>query len=257
VERLRASDVERYLGRIGSPAIGAPDRTTLELLQGLHLLHVPFENLDIHRDVAIELDHAAIAAKVIDRRRGGYCYELNSLFGRLLAELGYDVEMISARVVREGGGESQEFAHLALLVRVDGEPAPFLTDVGFGDAFATPMPLLDGFERVERDKRVRLVRRGDRWAYQDHRGEGWSSGYTFSTRARRFDDFAEMNVWQQTAPESHFRTQPMSTMLTATGRVTLAGRRLIVTDRSQRMETELSEADVPTVLRERFGVVLD
>lgn len=257
MERLPAPEVERYLERIGSPTVAAPDRATLEHLQGSHLLHVPFENLDIHRSVSIELDHDAIAAKVIDRRRGGYCYEVNSLFGRLLTALGYDVEMVSARVMREGEIESQEFAHLTLLVRIGGEPHRFLADVAFGDAFEAPMPLVDGFERVERDKRVRLVRRGDRWAYQDDRGEGWSGGYTFSTQERRFDEFAEMNVWQQTAPESHFRTQPMSTVLTAAGRVTLAGRRLIVTNRSGRTEIELSDGEVPTVLRERFGIVLD
>ena len=254
---LSPPEVDRYLRRIAVPDVTGRDRETLTRLQAAHLRAVPFENLDIHRDVPIALDPDRIVEKIVDRHRGGYCYEANSSFGRLLAALGYDVTMVSARVVRDGEVESQEFAHLALLVAVDGEPERFLTDVAFGDAFDAPMPLVDGFERVERFKRVRLVRRGDRWAYQDDRGDGWEGGYTFDTVPRSFGDYAEMNVWQQTAPESYFRTQPMCTILTDAGRVTLAGNRLIETGADGRVEREVDDAELDAIRRERFGIVLE
>lgn len=254
---LTADELDRYLDRIGLQRPGAVDLPALTRLQLAHLSTVPFENLDIHRDVPIELDHDRILAKIVGARRGGYCYEANSLFARLLTTLGFGVAMISARVVREGELESQEFAHLALLVTIEGDEHRYLTDVAFGDAFEAPLPLLDGFERAERAKRVRLVRRGDRWAWQGDGGEGWQGGYTFSTVPRRLADFAAMNVWQQTAPESVFRTRPMCTRLTADGRVTIAGDRLIETGPAGRRETVLADGELPQVLRERFGVVLD
>lgn len=251
---LTAEELDRYLARIGTERPEHADVDALERLQLAHLSSVPFENLDIHRDVPIELDHDRILAKIVGARRGGYCYEANSLFCRLLTTLGFRVDVVSARVVRDGEVESQEFAHLALLVDLPG--GRFLTDVAFGDAFETPLPLVDGFERVEWSKRVRLVRRGDRWAWQGDRGEGWQGGYTFSTEPRRFAEFAEMNLWQQTAPESVFRTQPMCTMLTGDGRTTIAGDRLIETGPAGRTETVLSEEELVALLRDRFGVVL-
>lgn len=255
---LRSEEVDRYLARIGAARPPGADAAALAELQLAHLRAVPFENLDIHRDVPILLEPDRIVEKIVDRRRGGYCYEANSLFGRLLDALGYRVDMVSARVVRSHGVESEEFAHLALLVETEDEPERFLADVAFGDAFDAPLPLRDGFERTERFKRVRLVRRGDRWAYQDDRGEGWEGGYTFDAVARCLGEFAEMNEWQQTAPESHFRTQPMCTMLVEGGRVTLAGDRLIETHADGRRERHVDDDDdFEALLHERFGVTFD
>jgi len=111
---------------------------TLNALHLAHLYAVPFENLDIHLRRQLSLDQAALFDKVVTRRRGGFCYELNGLFCALLRELGFRVTMLSAEVARQSGGFSPAFDHLALLVDLD---EPWLADVGFGNGFRLPLRL--------------------------------------------------------------------------------------------------------------------
>jgi N-hydroxyarylamine O-acetyltransferase len=222
-------------------------------LQLAHLNRVPFENLDIHRDVAIVLDLEAIFDKVVARRRGGYCYELNSLFGALLTAVGYRVDLVAARVASDGG-LGPEFAHMALLVQTDEQDVPLLVDVGFGDAFTAPLPLIGGAELFDRDRLVRLTRHGSQWAYEEDRGSGWHMRYAFMTQPRQIADFQAMNVWQQTSPDSHFTAQAICSMLSADGRVTISGNRLIVTSSGERVERELLPSEIEATLRDRFGI---
>jgi N-hydroxyarylamine O-acetyltransferase len=258
-EALTAAEATAYLARIGAPAPEAPTSTALASLQHAHLLAVPFENLDISLGRPIRLDRAAVLAKVVDARRGGYCYELNGLFALLLRHLGYAVDLVSARVAAAGGGLSEDFDHVALLVtsaRIEGS---ILADVGFGDAFVEPLPLLDGFEREEPGRTVGLVRRGDDWLYRERRhGGGWETQFAFTTRPHPLADFAERNEWQQTSADSHFTRGRVASRLTATGRVTLSGDRLITTTHGRRAETRLTgEDDVRAALADHFGIVLD
>jgi N-hydroxyarylamine O-acetyltransferase len=131
-------DVSAYLARIGLAGPFEPDLANLERLQRAHLTAVPFENLDVYhrRGVRTGLDHSV--PKVVERWRGGWCYELNGAFGALLAELGYEVIRHGAFVLFDF--ESPEPDHLALEVRLG---RPYLVDVGFGDSFIRPLPLDD------------------------------------------------------------------------------------------------------------------
>src|SRR5215213_6707253 len=134
-------DVQAYLRRINYRGELAPTVATLRELHRAHLLAVPFENLDIHLGRAILLDQDALFDKIVTRRRGGFCYELNGLFALLLRELGFEVTLLSAGVARAGGGFGPEFDHLTLLVKVPSAEAmalylpsaSWLADVGFGD----------------------------------------------------------------------------------------------------------------------------
>ena len=272
--------VDAHLERIGLTRPGAASVDALAELQLAHLLHVPFENLDIHLGVDIVLDPSSIHDKVVTRRRGGYCYELNSAAAGLLGRLGFEVAMVSARVMVEGG-LGPEFDHMTLLVDVPDTPTSFLVDVGFGDAFRQPIPLVDGAERPDRDKRVRVRRvdGGGRWAYDEHRGADWSTQYVFDLAPRSLDEFAEMNEWQQRSPDSHFRQSPVCSLLTRDGRITVSGDRLITTRTTTTTTTTTTTASPPTpstastgddrsertltaaermaVLRESFGIELD
>ena len=125
-------DVKAYLERIkyrGSLALNAE---TLRGLQAAHLLAVPFENLSIHAKQPIVLDDDALFTKIVERGRGGFCYELNGLFAALLRALGFKVEMLSAGVANAEGGFGPDFDHMALMVTLDER---WLADVGFGDSF--------------------------------------------------------------------------------------------------------------------------
>src|SRR5690242_14366276 len=109
------SRVKAYLARIGADLPARSDDETLRDLHLRHLLAVPFENLGIHLGEYIVLDEEALVAKVVDRRRGGFCYELNGAFGALLSALGYDVTHLAARALGDDG-PGIPYDHLALRV---------------------------------------------------------------------------------------------------------------------------------------------
>ena len=121
-----------YLARI---AYTGPTPPTIETLRSIHRAHlqtVPFENLDISLGRTIVVDEDATVRKIVEQRRGGFCYEMNGAFAALLRALGFRVTLLAARVARPQGGEGPEFDHLTL--RVDLEE-PWLADVGFGESF--------------------------------------------------------------------------------------------------------------------------
>jgi N-hydroxyarylamine O-acetyltransferase len=254
---LSPTQAQAYLSRIGATPPAGPTLAALSSLHRAHLLAVPFESLDIHLGRPIRLDTAGLVAKVVGDRRGGYCYELNGLFALLLQALGYDVDLVSARVATSEGGLTDDFDHLTLVVRSEAMDEPVLADVGFGDAFIEPLPLRHGFVRREPGKDVGLVLEGDHWHYRERRdGEPWHMQYVFTTTAHPLPDFEPRNVWQQTSADSHFTRRRVASRLTQTGRITLSDRRLVVTSHGRREERELDDAEVATALHEDFGIVL-
>src|SRR5882672_2815396 len=128
----------KYLSRIGATLPSAP---TLEVLRDLHVRHlrsVPFENLSIHLAERIELEEEVLVDKIIRRRRGGFCYELNGLFASLLSALGFQVTLLAARVSGDDRRFGPLFDHLALVVDLDER---WLVDVGFGSYITYPLRL--------------------------------------------------------------------------------------------------------------------
>ena len=257
-DALTAAEARAYLSRIGAAAPESPTLAALASLHRAHLLTVPFESLDISLGRPIRLDRAALLAKVVDARRGGYCYELNGLFALLLRSLGYAVDLVSARVAT-ADGLTDDFDHMALVVSGGRLDEPVLADVGFGEGFVEPLPLRDGFERRERGHLVGLVRRDGAWVSRErHDGEDWRDCFVFTTTPHVMADFTARNEWQQTSTESHFTRSRLASVLTPTGRVTLSGDRLIRTTHGRREETRLADEDaVRATLADHFGIVLD
>lgn len=136
-----------YLARIGCPgavkpdlATVKPDLATLEALHRAHVDAIPFENLEIQMGGEVRLAPEALEAKMIRRRRGGYCFEQNSLFASALLSIGFVVETCEARV-RQGSVETtRPRTHMVLTVRC--EEREFLVDVGFGgDGLVEPLAI--------------------------------------------------------------------------------------------------------------------
>lgn len=241
---------ERYLERIGSPRPPAPTTDALRELHRAHLLAVPFENLSIHLGEPIELEEEAVVRKLVDRRRGGFCYELNGAFGLLLASLGYDVAFLSVAVFN-GERLGPPFDHLALRVVTD---RPWLADVGFGDHSLYPLALDDAGPQADPSGtfEVRAGADGDVDVLRDGAAQ-----YRVECRARRWADFVPTCWWQQSSPQSHFTQSLVCSRALASGRVTLSDRRLIRTLDGQRRERTLtSDEEVLEVYREEFGIVL-
>ncbi|MDQ7906199.1 arylamine N-acetyltransferase [Phytohabitans sp. ZYX-F-186] len=242
--------VDAYLARIGA-ARPVPDADGLRVLQRAHLGTVPFENLSIHLGEPIDL--ATLPDKIVARRRGGFCYELNGAFAQLLTALGYRVTLHSARVW--GGGRwGPPFDHLVLRVEL---AEPWLVDVGFGRfahypmVWRSPAPWLDPagtFTFVERDV-------GDIEVVLDGEPQ-----YRIDPRPYQLADFAPTCWWQSTSPDAHFTRSLTCSMLTPDGgRVTLSGDRLIVTDPAGGRDEQRLDGDaaVLAAYRERFGLALD
>lgn len=244
-----------YLQRINYTGPLDPSAEMLRALHQAHLLAVPFENLDIHLGRPIIPDEAAFYRKIVERRRGGFCYELNGLFAWLLRQLGFDVTLLSARVANGNGTFGPEFDHLVLLVQLEER---WLADVGFGDCFRDPLRLDEAGEQVQPLGAYQLTHAGNEWVYWE-RGEAldWQPQYQFTLQPRRLSDFAGMCHVQQTAPESHFTRQRICSIATPSGRASLSDRRLIITSHGRREEQLLGdEAAVESALWEWFGVRL-
>src|SRR5687767_10168065 len=127
--RLMAFDLAAYLERIGYAGTPHPDRTTLAPLQLAHATHIPFENLDILLQRPVRLDIESLQAKLVEERRGGYCFEHNLLFAAALEAAGFSVTPLAGRV-RYRTRRTLPRTHMLLLVSVGG--ADWIADVGFG-----------------------------------------------------------------------------------------------------------------------------
>jgi N-hydroxyarylamine O-acetyltransferase len=256
-------DVPAYLNRIGYKGPLTPSGETLRLLHLQHLYTVPFENLDIALGRPIVMDSDAFVHKIVEQNRGGFCYELNGAFARLLTEIGFRVTLLAARVAREDGVAGAEFAHLALRVdsempciRQPGVRQPWLVDVGFGDCFLEPLLLEPGVEQTQANGRFRIAQAGSSLQLEKQQPDAsWKTEYLFTLQPRELLDFAEMCGFHQTSPESYFTHQRICSMATPTGRITLRDRNLTVTrNRLRRTRTLRSETEWQATVRRHFGL---
>jgi len=243
-----------YLDRIGVSRPSQLDQAALRELHRAHLLAVPFENLSIHLSEKISLREDDLIEKIVTRRRGGFCYELNGAFSQLLRALDADVTLASARVWGSNGF-GPPFDHLVLIVGPPDGSGPWLADVGFGDHSVYPL-LLDAREE-QRDPggQFRVADAADGDLVVSRNGQ---PQYRLERRARSLSDFVPTCWWQQTSPESHFTQSTICSRLTATGRVSLSGHTLIHTDAGIRAERELPSGEaVLAAYQEHFGISLE
>jgi N-hydroxyarylamine O-acetyltransferase len=252
-------EVDAYLQRVAYAGPREPTTDVLRALQRAHLLAVPFENLDINPGgIPISLEIDAIFDKVVRRRRGGFCYELNGLFAVLLGQLGFNVTLVSARVARDGGEFGPDFDHLALVVH--GEQ-PYLADVGFGDFSLEPLELgRDGPQPPSaggRAYRVDPLGNG-KWLTRVPTDAGeWEDGYLFDLTPRALADFEPQCRWFESAEESNFRSRRTISIATPDGRVTLRDADVIVTRDGVKQVAPLDgEREWRAALLEWFGISL-
>jgi N-hydroxyarylamine O-acetyltransferase len=250
---MDGKELDAYLARIGAARPARTDAAALRELQLRHLLAVPFENLSIHLGEPIVLEPAALLDKLVRRRRGGFCYELNGAFADLLSTLGFGVTLLAARVFGQAG-PGPPFDHLALRVEVDGD-GPWLADVGFGRHSSYPLRLDSRDQQADPGGTFRIAETadGDLDVIRDGRPQ-----YRLEPRPRSLADFEPTCWWQQTSPRSHFTRSLVCSLLTGDGRVTLSDRTLIRTAGDRREERTLTgDAEALDAYRTWFGIVLD
>ena len=246
---LDAPAVDAYLDRIGA------DRdASLAELQERHLLSVPFENLGIHLGEPIVLDPPALFDKIVTRRRGGFCYELNGSFAALLSSLGHRCAFLGAKVIGAGDRLGPPFDHMALLVDDHADAVRKLVDVGFGRFATHPLRWEERGDQQDAAGTFCLLDvdgpDGDVDVSMDGRRQ-----YRLERRERELAEFGPTCWWQQTSPDSHFTGSLICSRLTPTGRVSISGDLLIRTDNGNRHEHTLAGDDeILAAYRNEFGI---
>ena len=214
---------DAYLSRIGFEGTPTPTLDTLCQLQQRHLLSVPWENLDIMRNTPLSLEIPALYEKIVIRRRGGYCFELNALFAWLLREIGFTVTEHFARYLRNEPALPKR-RHRTLGVECAGKL--YLCDVGVGEPIPrTPMLLRAGTMLKQHNEQYKITRDPNLgYVLTEYRKDAWLPVYAFTTEPAIPEDFTAISYYCETHPASFFRSQDMVHRFTPDGRKTIAGR---------------------------------
>ena len=233
---------KQYLDRIGYKGVIDSSYKTLSHLQKAHLLNIPFENLDIHYNRPIELNIDKIYNKIINNKRGGFCYELNGLFYELLKSLGFNAKIISARVFDGKSNYGAEFDHLALIVTI-GKIA-YLVDVGFGEFTFAPLKIeLDILQHDSRGDFV-IHKFDEPYLQVNQIIDGQKQAvYIFQNQERRLTEFKAMCNYHQSSPKSHFTQKKLITRPTENGRITLTNKLLKIKENDKVEEKVIPNED--------------
>ncbi|HEY3784385.1 MAG TPA: arylamine N-acetyltransferase [Steroidobacteraceae bacterium] len=242
-----------YLERIQFRGTPRADLATLRALHTAHQYTVPFENLDVHLRRPVGLDIQANYEKIVRRRRGGWCYELNSVMGWALTQIGFDVLRLSGGVHRGHLGDAQLGNHLCLLVRLE---EPWLVDVGFGGSLLEPFPLR-ALERRDEPYRLGLSETVDGyWRFTE---TAHGDPFTFDFRVMPADEpvLEAKCRFLQTDPASSFVQNLVVQRRRADTHVSLRGR-ILATLYSSGVERHVldSAEEFVATLRVTFGLDL-
>lgn len=249
-------DLDAYFERIGHAGTRTPTSKTLRAICEAHVKAIPFENLDVLLMRGISLDDDAIDDKLVRRRRGGYCFEQNTLLLRVLLALGFTAKPISARV-RIGRARDFVPARTHVFLRVEIDDESWLADVGVGGLSPTaPLRLEPNVEQETPHERRRLIHEEGRWFHQALLGETWADVCEFTLEEMPPIDREVGNWFTSTHPRSHFRDRLMvARALDDGGRLTLLNRELTRRSRTDVVTTTIaSPEEMLVVLRERFGL---
>jgi N-hydroxyarylamine O-acetyltransferase len=245
-----------YLDRIGFAAEPKRDLETLRALHRLHPFAIPFENLSTLAGDPVSLEIDAIVEKLIRQRRGGYCFEQNTLLQTVLEILGFDVLPLAARVTwNRSTGHVNPRTHMVLLVSV--AERQFLCDVGFGGATLTaPLEFSPGVIQETPHEPFRIRQSHQEFVLEVRLGEEWRAAYEFDLQPQQPIDYEAMNHFVQTHPSSHFRHVLMAGRPDAQGRYAIGGNELSRYEKGELVERRRLEsvAALAGALREQFGI---
>ena len=279
---ITEKQIQQYLNRIGYKGTLNPTLENLTEIHRCHMSAVPFENLSVYHKEQIQLNWCWLFDKVVHRRRGGFCFELNGLFSFLLDYLGFSHTKHAARVFnRRTGVLGPELDHLVLTVKIG--PNYFLVDVGFGDSFITPLRFVQD-EEQETESGIYCIRKYgsecyaleekfktnvresteltcNRFPDENYPAE-WEKRYSFDLNPISLEKCHNMCVYHQRSPESPFTHNRICTVARPWGRVTLAHEKVVTTtylggNAVRKEEKKLNgEEEVLRTLEEQFGIIM-
>lgn len=253
-------DLDSYLRRVGYEGPLTPSAGTLRSLHRAHVAAFPFENLDVLLGRPVRLDLKSLQAKMIAQRRGGYCFEQNSLFAAVLEALGFTVTGLVARVCLDS---EKLRPKLHMLLRVEVGASVWLADVGFGgEGLLEPIPVSNGEPMSHQGSWTYSLAVTQRWGSQvsvlrSLRPQGWADVYTFTSEPAFVVDFEVLNHFAATHPRSPFVARPIVQRSAYDARHRLTGQVLsTIRPNGKEERRTLHAREVPNVLAEVFGIEL-
>lgn len=205
-ESPRAIDLGAYLDRIGFQGRARADLATLRELHARHAEAIPFENLAAFLGEPVRLDIGSLQAKLVAQRRGGWCFEQNLYFAKVLETVGFPVRRLAARVRWNAPpGVVTARSHMLMEVEVAGEP--WIADVGFGgQSLTAPLRLERDLEQETPHERFRLVPEAGAFVLQAHLEGEWRALYAFERHEQQLADYEVSNWYLANHPQSQFVT---------------------------------------------------
>ncbi len=251
-------NLDSYLARIGYSGSTTATLETLRALCALHPEAIPFENLDVLLKRPIRLDIESLSAKLVHERRGGYCFEQNTLFQAALQALGFSVRAIAARVQwRHPEGALNPRSHMVLLVSLP--EGDLIADAGFGGLTLTaPLRMEAGAAQTTSHGTYRLVPVGEELQLQARMAEGWSAVYQMSMQEQASSDWEVVNWYTSTHPASRFTRQLMAARPLGERRLALLDNVLRIhrPDGTSERRVLATAEELALVMRDDFGVTL-
>jgi N-hydroxyarylamine O-acetyltransferase len=251
-------DLDRYFARIG---YHGEHRASLDVLRALHRLHpraIPFENLDAFATQRVSIALPDVFAKLVGSRRGGYCFEHNTLLAHALMQLGFRVETLAARVLfGRPSGTITPRTHMLLRVHVDG--AVWLADVGFGSAsLCAPLAFSERGAQQTLLEPARLSPLSNaEWKLEQYDGNAWIDVYRFDDAPAQWVDYEMANWYTSASPQSFFTESLIACIAREDSRAILFNDRYSERDAAGQRPTERtieSAQELERCLNERFGV---
>jgi len=215
---------------------------------------IPFENLDVGRKIPIYLNLETIYEKVVQQKRGGFCYEVNGLFHWLLVTLGFQPQLVAATVKRPNGVWAKTDTHVGIIVELNDKQ--YLVDVGFGASPLFPVHI-NGKEQTDTGGTYKVVQQDKHYFDLMKKADGdWRTLYRFDCSEKDLADFHEGCVFNQVSKDSSFTHSDLVTRPTDNGRLTLSGNSLTEDRNGISKKRVLTETEKKEVLKNLFGIDL-
>lgn len=249
-----------YFERIGYGGREQPSFEVLSSIIGAHAKAIPFENLDPLLGRNVRLDPAGIQQKLVDRRRGGYCFEHNLLLLDVLEQLGFETRALFARVLfgRAPSGPVAPRSHM--LIEVTLPEGRHLVDVGFGGLTLTgPLKFAPDLTQRLNHEVFRLSALGEELVLEAELDGAFTPLYRFDRARAYLADYELVSYFLCSSPDSHFRRGLMVARATSDGRLTLRENTFTVRRGGAKVQTRLiaSVGELKEVLSGPFGIELE
>ena len=246
-------DLQEYFSRIGFQGVAYADFATLTRMMRRQLFSVPFENLDVQQGKVVSLVPEEIYSKIVNRQRGGYCYEVNGLFAMALGALGIPYQFVAARPMTYPVRRPK--THMAIVVTIEDEQ--WLCDLGFGSyGIREPFNLtwidreimqdLDAFKLTGSPERNYLL--------QSFVDGAWKNLYEFNLNSQEWVDFEPANYMNSTHPDSIFVQWLMVVLQNPLGKDVLLGDRFKSVSEGGTKGWTVKREEIPALLQQKFSL---